>query len=181
MMVFPKINYPHHKDKITSFTSRNKNVKSHTNSKIPLSFINTPCLFLASFFLSSSFHLSLSQHNHTTHSFPFHRKQHPSISSIVSLITPDLFADIASSSSSSSSFVPDLFSNSSSTMGRTVDQEVHAAFVEFRAKEDDKVGYITLHYITVLPYIHHTYKHTVVLQYHTDHDSASPSNASTAK
>lgn len=25
------------------------------------------------------------------------------------------------------------------TMGRTVDQEVHAAFVEFRAKEDDKV------------------------------------------
>lgn len=23
-------------------------------------------------------------------------------------------------------------------MGRTVDQEVHAAFVEFRAKEDDK-------------------------------------------
>jgi hypothetical protein len=24
-------------------------------------------------------------------------------------------------------------------MGRTVDQEVHAAFVEFRAKEDDKV------------------------------------------
>ena len=26
------------------------------------------------------------------------------------------------------------------TMGRTVDQEVHAAFVEFRAKEDDKVS-----------------------------------------
>lgn len=25
-------------------------------------------------------------------------------------------------------------------MGRTVDQEVHAAFVEFRAKEDDKVS-----------------------------------------
>ena len=28
---------------------------------------------------------------------------------------------------------------SNNTMGRTVDQEVHAAFVEFRAKEDDKV------------------------------------------
>lgn len=29
-------------------------------------------------------------------------------------------------------------------MGRTVDQEVHAAFVEFRAKEDDKVGIHTV-------------------------------------
>ena len=25
-------------------------------------------------------------------------------------------------------------------MGRTVDQDVHAAFIEFRAKDDDKVS-----------------------------------------
>lgn len=36
------------------------------------------------------------------------------------------------------SFQCDTQNNSTKTMGRTVDQEVHAAFVEFRAKEDDK-------------------------------------------
>jgi len=35
-------------------------------------------------------------------------------------------------------FQCDAQNNSTKTMGRTVDQEVHAAFVEFRAKEDDK-------------------------------------------
>ncbi|CAG8027095.1 unnamed protein product [Penicillium nalgiovense] len=34
-------------------------------------------------------------------------------------------------------------------MGRTVDQEVHAAFVEFRAKEDDKV--LSLRSVHILP------------------------------
>lgn len=33
----------------------------------------------------------------------------------------------------------DFFDSVTANMGRTVDQEVHAAFVEFRAKEDDKV------------------------------------------
>ena len=40
-------------------------------------------------------------------------------------------------------FLPELSNPPTRNMGRTVDQEVHAAFVEFRAKEDDKV-YITL-------------------------------------
>lgn len=35
-------------------------------------------------------------------------------------------------------FQCDTQNNNTKTMGRTVDQEVHAAFVEFRAKEDDK-------------------------------------------
>ena len=39
----------------------------------------------------------------------------------------------------SNSFIIDFFAPLLVDMGRTVDQEVHAAFVEFRAKEDDKV------------------------------------------
>lgn len=35
----------------------------------------------------------------------------------------------------------DFFDPVTANMGRTVDQEVHAAFVEFRAKEDDKVRF----------------------------------------
>ncbi|KAL4740006.1 hypothetical protein BDV11DRAFT_204616 [Aspergillus similis] len=38
----------------------------------------------------------------------------------------------------SNSFIIDFFAPLLVDMGRTVDQEVHAAFVEFRAKEDDK-------------------------------------------
>lgn len=50
-------------------------------------------------------------------------------------------AVIASSSAAAppAFFDPVLFAPPNITMGRTVDQEVHAAFVEFRAKEDDKV------------------------------------------
>lgn len=38
-------------------------------------------------------------------------------------------------------------------MGRTVDQEVHAAFVEFRAKEDDKVKFacISMYFGVIFP------------------------------
>lgn len=49
-------------------------------------------------------------------------------------------SSVSTSSLVDPALLPSGFALANNTMGRTVDQEVHAAFVEFRAKEDDKVS-----------------------------------------
>ena len=108
----------------------------------PLTFPNT-------LFFSFVFQLSTSSHP-KTHLVALTRLHaHPSeqLSPALhlSIKTPrDTEAIVSQSSVSTSSLVdpallPSGFALANNTMGRTVDQEVHAAFVEFRAKEDDKV------------------------------------------
>ena len=58
----------------------------------------------------------------------------------------------------------DFFDSVTANMGRTVDQEVHAAFVEFRAKEDDKVR--ISRNISAPPYHLNTYTTVTLLTYH---------------
>ena len=60
----------------------------------------------------------------------------------------------------------DFFDSVTANMGRTVDQEVHAAFVEFRAKEDDKVR-ISRNISTPPYHLTYTYTHTHTHTYTT--------------
>ena len=83
----------------------------------------------------------------------YHRSLSP-LSVVFFLCETAIISSLLPSASPGPSSI-DFFDSVTANMGRTVDQEVHAAFVEFRAKEDDKVR--IFRNISTPPYLSYTH------------------------